>query len=147
MGPKAPTATPTAPSFETPYLETILLDGAARWLFAAAVFSSRERLAHASPPRLTKAESFLPSSSLPQSVVRDDPLTKYDEVCLRNGKCGNKTNSRASSSMLEARGCRFPGLSRKRDDPSSRPLSLARSLTHTRTHVFHERVTVHPCLP
>lgn len=169
MGPKAPTATPTAPSFETPYLETILPDGAARSLLAAA-FPSRERLrSHSSSsfsssssssssssppphPRLASAE-ILPSPPLPRSVVRDDPTpsTRLDEVCLRNGKCGDKTNSRPSSRSvvappLDARPQRFPDDSQKGggDDggagtipsPSWRAFERAR---RCRSHVTDDR--------
>lgn len=37
-------------------------------------------------------------------MVRDDPTpsTRLDEVCLRNGKCGDKTNSRPSSRSVVA---------------------------------------------
>lgn len=168
MGPKAPTATPTAPSFETPYLETILPDGAARSLLAAA-FPSRERLrSHtllssplrllllllpASHSRLTLASAeILPLlSARPRSVVRDDPTpsTRLDEVCLRNGKCGNKTNSRPSSQSvvappLDASGPprKLPTVARKRWRGDDSFFFVASS--HTRVTTT-STVTVRPC--
>jgi len=54
MGPKAPTATPTAPSFETPYLETILPDGEQLGELLSFFLRARERLCLApllSPPQ------------------------------------------------------------------------------------------------
>lgn len=87
-------------------------------------------------PQLAAAETVL-SSPLPRSVVRDHstPSTRLDEVCLRNGKCGDKTNWRPLSRLLSTLGCRLSRLSRKRwrgDDPCASRREHLRTVNRVR---------------
>lgn len=119
------------------------------------LFPRASDFARASPlpphPRLTPLASaeILPSSPLSRSVVRDNPTpsTELDEVCLRNGKCGNETNSRPSSRsvapLLDARGCRrsFPRKSAG-GYPYLAPALTHDTHTHTRTQLGSSRAFV-----
>jgi len=153
MGPKAPTATPTAPSFETPYLETILPDGAARSLLATA-FPSRERLCSSrtssSPPhsRLTLATSRLRSSPPLRSFGRWLETTRrrrrgstrcvyvtVNAVIKRIREHRRDPSSRLLSMLGRRENCRLSWKRWRGDDPSSSSSWRASESRRCRSHV------------